>query len=96
MRVIIVSVVWEAIRNIEGKSHNDQYRERYIMLGSENIKINWFWEPSQVREFDRLFKEGYTIKQLSKYFKRPQFEIALMLIDRDLLGKLGKYDEDDE
>lgn len=86
-----MSVEWKAINNVERNKSHKKTLKRYLML--DNSQVNWFWDEQDVLEFDRLFREGYTIKQLAKFFKRPAFEIVLLTIDRDLRGKLEVEDE---
>lgn len=53
-----------------------------IYVACENA--NFIWKPSQVRDFDRLWHEGYRdITQLARYFKRPPHDIAFLIWDRN-------------
>lgn len=55
----------------------------------EDEDVDWYWDDTEVIEFDRLFNEGATILELSQHFCRPAVEIALLTIDRDLKGLLS-------
>lgn len=55
----------------------------------EDEDVDWYWDESEVLEFDRMFNEGASLLELSQHFCRPTVEIALMTIDRDLKGLLG-------
>lgn len=45
---------------------------------------NFVWRPSQIREFDRLWREGYRdMIQLARFFKRPVHDVAFLIWDRN-------------
>lgn len=75
------------IKNTEEKYLYHRRHNLYIMLEDEDV--DWYWNESEVLEFDRMFNEGATVLELSQHFCRPTIEIALMTIDRDLKGLLG-------
>ena len=58
----------------------------YIML--ENVEIDWNWDDSEVKKFDRLYKQGLNAFELARVFNRPAEEIALMILDRAMQGFL--------
>ncbi|MFJ7993608.1 hypothetical protein ACIQY5_15705 [Peribacillus frigoritolerans] len=75
------------IKNTEEKYLYHKRHNLYIMLEDEDV--DWYWDDTEVIEFDRLFFEGATILELSQHFCRPVVEIALLTIDRDLKGLLS-------
>lgn len=75
------------IKNINEKYLYQRRYNVYIMLEDEDI--DWYWDESEIMEFDRMFNEGATVLELSQHFSRPTVEIALLTIDRDLKGMLG-------
>lgn len=75
------------IKNAEEKYLYHKRHNLYIMLEDEDV--DWYWDESEVIEFDRMFNEGATVLELSQHFCRPTVEIALLTIDRDLKGMLG-------
>jgi hypothetical protein len=77
------------IRRIRDTEEKFMYHKRfnlYIMLEDEDV--DWYWDQSEVIEFDRMFNAGATVLELSQHFCRPTVEIALLTIDRDLKGLL--------
>lgn len=75
------------IKNIEQKYLSHKRNDIYIML--EDEEINWYWDDAEVLEFDQMFNEGAQISELAAHFGRPTFEVALLIMDRDLKGMLG-------
>lgn len=43
--------------------------------------LDFTWDESQLAEARRLWDEGYTLRQLSSYFKRPMKETYILLAD---------------
>ncbi|MBK5497434.1 hypothetical protein [Peribacillus sp. TH14] len=74
------------IKNTEEKYLYSKCYNVYIMLEDEDI--DWYWDESEIMEFDLMFNEGATVLELSQHFCRPTVEIALLTIDRDLKGLL--------
>lgn len=76
-----------AIAQIHKNHFTHKRKPFHIML--ENADINWMWEEKDIEEFEELFKQGWTLQQLSEHFNRPHVEIALMMIDRELENRLS-------
>jgi hypothetical protein len=53
-------------------------------------EANFVWRDHEIRRFDELWREGKDIMTMAKIFKRPQFEVALLVMDRHLKGKIKK------
>lgn len=39
------------------------------------------WKESQLQEFSRLWKDGFTIIQIASYFRRPVKEVVILAVD---------------
>jgi hypothetical protein len=65
-----------------------------IYIACENL--NYYWDPKEVQEFDRLWKErkkdGKTsfeiIQELAEYFDRDPDEVAILAICRGRKGRI--------
>lgn len=66
--------------------------ERRIIVCEE---LNLSWRNEQIEDMLRLYKEQYSIHQISKYFRRSRQEILIALIDilpeSDLAEMLGEW-----
>ncbi|PEJ56169.1 helix-turn-helix domain containing protein [Bacillus sp. AFS002410] len=51
-------------------------------------ELDFTWDKSEIKEFVRLWKEGTSIWDLSKTFQRPQVEIALLIMDQEIKGRI--------
>lgn len=53
-----------------------------IYIACENA--NFAWKPTDVKEFDRLWREEHIqdIQVLSQHFRRPASDIAFLIWDR--------------
>lgn len=60
----------------------------YHLFEDEKHKVNMVFEPSEVEEFVRYWKDGYGIKDISKEMKRTPTEILLLVVDRAEIGKI--------
>lgn len=58
----------------------------YIVLED----LNMDWDKEDVKKFDYLWKEGRSIQEIAKRFKRQQDEIAVIILDRSRKGKISK------
>jgi len=59
---------------------------KYVVL--DEVKINFFWSEKEVSDFDYLWNEGRTLKELANYFKRKPEEVLLLALDRGMLEKI--------
>jgi len=59
---------------------------KYVVL--DEVKINFFWSEGEVSDFDCLWKEGRTLKELAKHFDRKPEEVLLLALDRAMLGEI--------
>jgi len=50
--------------------------------------MNFLWSHNQVREFDELWKRGYSIRYIAEYFHRKPIEVLLLALDRAEKGKI--------
>lgn len=50
-------------------------------------ELDFVWSTKQVEEFDNLWSEGMSLKNISLYFNRDIDELAILLIDRARKGK---------
>jgi hypothetical protein len=53
---------------------------------------NFIWREHEVKRFDKLWNDGNDIFTLAKIFKRPQYEIIIMIMDRHIQGEIHKRD----
>ncbi|QKE74749.1 helix-turn-helix domain containing protein [Arthrobacter citreus] len=60
-------------------------RKKVVIVLEE---LDFTWDESEVKEFVRLWKEGASIWDLAKTFQRPQAEIALLIMDQVIKGRI--------
>lgn len=60
--------------------------QTYIVF--DDFDLSFEWDRKEVREVDRLWAEGVSLMEIAKRFKRPHVEVLLLLIDRDMKGKI--------
>lgn len=75
-----------AVYNIQKKYNKGKNNALYIPL--EQADINWKWTPNEVSHFDWLWKTGVSLMDIAEKLSRPPVEIVIMIIDRELRGKL--------
>lgn len=51
-------------------------------------ELNFIWAENEVSEFEQLWREGRTLLELARYFKRRQEEVLLLALDRAMFGKI--------
>ena len=81
-----------AIKSIHNSIMKDDNKSLYIAC--EDIEFKW--NIHQVREFDQLWRRGIKagrasselIKDLAKFFKRSTEEVAILVIDRGMKGRI--------
>lgn len=52
----------------------------YIVL--ENIRLKWVWKEEDVSKFEDLWREGYSILDIARFFKVKPIDILLLALDR--------------
>lgn len=68
------------------KLKNKRDAKMYILFDENPELTEWFEED--VKEFDVLFSEGWTVKDLAGYFGRTNDEVALLIMERAIRGKI--------
>lgn len=51
-------------------------------------EMDFTWSTRQVKEFDSLWEDGYSLEYIAEYFNRALDEAALLLMDRVKKNKL--------
>jgi len=59
-------------------------RVTYIAL--ENL--NFLWDEDEIIKFREMWEEGLSLPDIAEAFKRPQKEIAIIIIDQAEEGKI--------
>ncbi|MEC2070316.1 helix-turn-helix domain-containing protein [Alkalihalophilus marmarensis] len=77
-----VAVEDSAIRSMEKRHMKNERRKLYIACE----KIDFCWCESEVKELERMWKEGASIQEIYKHFDRPQHDIDLLIYDRSERG----------
>lgn len=71
-----------------------QVRQEYKQLLQTHYialeEMNFFWKESQVKEFDQLWREGWSIYYISDHFNRDPDEVLLLYLDRIKKGYIYK------
>lgn len=52
-------------------------------------ELNFIWRPEDVITVDRMWQEGMDIRDIAKAFDRDVDEVAILIMDRVRLGRLG-------
>ncbi|PEJ46943.1 helix-turn-helix domain containing protein [Bacillus sp. AFS002410] len=60
-------------------------RKKVVIVLEE---LDFTWDESEVKEFVRLWKEDTSIWELAKHFQRPQAELALLIMDQEIKGRI--------
>lgn len=47
-------------------------------------ETNFTWSMEQVEEFETMWKEGHSLVEIAKHFKRTHEEVAVLIMDRAL------------
>lgn len=53
-------------------------------------EANFVWREHEIKRFEQHWREGMDIVTMSKIFKRPQYEVAILVMDRHLKGTIKK------
>jgi hypothetical protein len=51
-------------------------------------EVDFIWSIREVIEFDRLWRDGYSIEYMADYFDRKPLEVLLLALDRAEKGKI--------
>lgn len=72
------------------KLKNKPGAKMYILFDENPELTEWFEED--VKELDELFRDGWTVEDLSYYFGRSNDEVALLIMERAIRGKIKMED----
>jgi hypothetical protein len=66
---------------------------KYMVKDSKNLytvleELDFHWDWEDVREFEQMWRKGFSIAYMEEWFGRPKLEIALLVMDRELNGRL--------
>ena len=75
-----------AEREIELSHMKDSSEKIHIAMEDANFK----WTHKQVKDFRYLWRSGMSIVHIADYFKRPQEEVVVLLLDQALRGRVKK------
>lgn len=67
--------------------------EGYLIPNNPYIALedlNFDWSVKDIEKFDALWREGKPLQEIAKILKRPQDEIAVIILDRARKGKIAK------
>lgn len=51
-------------------------------------EVDFTWIPKEVGQFDEMWAKGDSIFHIATVFKRKPLEVALLMMDRELKGKI--------
>lgn len=68
------------------KLKNKPGAKMYVLFDENPELTEWF--EDDVKEFDELFHDGWTVEDLSYYFGRSNDEVALLIMERAIRGKI--------
>ncbi|MGE7623580.1 hypothetical protein ACQKMD_11095 [Viridibacillus sp. NPDC096237] len=60
----------------------------YILFTDDEQDVNLDFKLSQVKTFDKMWQEGHSVATIAFKIKRKKVEIALLAMDRELLGAI--------
>lgn len=75
----------KTIAAIESMHMTEQRRNTYTACED----FNFHWEMAQVKEFRRLWREGYHIADIAVKLGRHQAEVLILAIDQAEKGLIG-------
>ncbi|WP_273125793.1 hypothetical protein [Bacillus weihaiensis] len=70
------------------KSNRPKGKVYYALDDCDSHGISLDWYEEDVEEVDRLYTNGLTVKQIAKHFKRNIDDVAILIIDRAIKGKI--------
>ncbi|WP_062105230.1 hypothetical protein [Bacillus niameyensis] len=50
--------------------------------------VDFGWTMKKTLEFEKLWRKGKTLHEMSKHFRRPPVEILMIAVDRAMLGHI--------
>lgn len=53
-------------------------------------EIDMVWDEQDIKEFERMWKEGLSIEDIAKSFDRDPDEVGLLIIDRSRKGMIQR------
>ncbi|OXL83156.1 hypothetical protein BCV73_08750 [Paenibacillus sp. SSG-1] len=59
-------------------------------------EVDMIWDTDEVEDFRRLWRQGKTILEISRFFKRDPDEIALLIMDQAQKGLIKNDKEPDQ
>lgn len=80
-----------AVRTEEGAISRLENAYLFNKQGQTYIACDGFdflWTKDDVRDFQKMWREGDSIQEMSLHFNRPQEEVALLVIDRASRGRI--------
>ena len=64
-----------------------RHKRNIIYTSLEEIEdTDWFWCPSEIEKFDRLWNEGKPIKEMAQELRRSEVAVFLLSLDRIFKG----------
>lgn len=75
-----------AIQSIEEKFLTEERNNWVILL--EDIETRWFWEERELRDFDDLWNEGYSLWDISEMMECKFHEALLIMLERKYRAKI--------
>ena len=84
---MVEEVIYEnrAVGHIETKFLKNKNRNVYIALE----EVNFLWSAKHVKEFDEMWNMGFPMEEIAEYFERPEIEVVLLIMSRDMDKKIG-------
>lgn len=74
-----------AIQRLERAYLKKEFGVRHIAC--ENLDFSW--TRKEVRQFRELWNGGISITDIAKFLKRREEEVAILIIDQSLSGRIG-------
>ncbi|MFC0525804.1 hypothetical protein ACFFGV_19685 [Pontibacillus salicampi] len=58
-----------------------------LYFALENVDLDW--KPHELHRFREYWEQGYSIQQISRMLKRPQKDIAAIILDQSLEDQIS-------
>ncbi|KAB2328954.1 helix-turn-helix domain-containing protein [Cytobacillus depressus] len=72
-----------------GRKRRKNYKKGWTGLPYIALEeLNFFWDQNEISEFDKLWAEGASLYELMERFNRNHAEVAVLIMDRSLKGKI--------
>ncbi|WP_051289634.1 hypothetical protein [Paenibacillus massiliensis] len=80
---------------IQDRKKSQDERGKYKKNSRRNIYIaceemDFTWDPAEVREFERMWKSGVSVKEMGVHFNRDPDEVLVLAVDRMQHGTIQK------